>query len=76
MVSVLMQMKLSILKHSMNGGRKVLFIMTGLIGLLLAIGTIILFFFFFTEQAISKNILYVTFTIWTVGWMLVPILSG
>ncbi|MBH0346416.1 hypothetical protein AVT_02990 [Bacillus tropicus] len=76
MVSVLMQMKLSILKHSMNGGRKVLFIMTGLIGLLLAIGTIILFSFYPTEQAISKNILYVTFTIWTVGWMLGPILSG
>ncbi|MDA1600528.1 hypothetical protein PDL10_08895 [Bacillus cereus] len=76
MVSVLIQMKLSILKHSMNGGRKVLFIMAGLVGLLLAIGTIILFSFYPTEQAISKNILYVTFTIWTVGWILGPILSG
>ncbi len=71
-----MQMKLSILKHSMNGGRKVLFIMAGLIGLLLAIGTIILFSLYPTEQAISKNILYVTFTIWTVGWILGSILSG
>ncbi|WP_435051905.1 hypothetical protein [Bacillus fungorum] len=60
----------------MNGGRKVLFIMAGLIGLLLAIGTIILFSLYPTEQAISKNILYVTFTIWTVGWILGPILSG
>ncbi|PEX78994.1 hypothetical protein [Bacillus cereus] len=76
MVSTLIQMKLSILKHSMNGGRAVLFIMAGLVGLLLAIGTILLFSFYPTEQTISKSILYVTFAIWTVGWIIGPMLTG
>ncbi|MBE5106524.1 hypothetical protein IGI01_14880 [Bacillus thuringiensis] len=76
MVSVLIQMKLSILKHSMNGGRAVLFITAGLVGLLLAIGTILLFSFYPTEQNISKSILYVTFAIWTVGWIIGPMLTG
>ncbi|MFC9446525.1 hypothetical protein ACFTSE_09930 [Bacillus cereus] len=76
MVNVLIQMKLSILKHSMNRGRAVLFIMTGLVGLLLAIGTILLFSFYPTEQTISKSILYVTFAIWTVGWIIGPMLTG
>ncbi|MEB9303535.1 hypothetical protein P4I90_27030, partial [Bacillus cereus] len=76
MVNVLIQMKLSILKHSMNRGRAVLFIMTGLVGLLLAIGTILLFSFYPTEQNISKSILYVTFAIWTVGWIIGPMLTG
>ncbi|MGE7881580.1 hypothetical protein [Bacillus sp. NPDC094077] len=76
MVSVLIQMKLSILKHSMNGGRAVLFITAGLVGLLLAIGTILLFSFYPTEQTISKSILYVTFAIWTVGWIIGPMLTG
>ncbi|MBJ7931415.1 hypothetical protein COO04_03535 [Bacillus toyonensis] len=76
MVNVLIQMKLSILKHSMNRGRAVLFIMTGLVGLLLAIGTILLFSFYPTEQTISKSILYVTFAIWTLGWIIGPMLTG
>jgi len=76
LVNVLIQMKLSILKHSMNRGRAVLFIMTGLVGLLLAIGTILLFSFYPTEQNISKSILYVTFAIWTVGWIIGPMLTG
>ncbi|MDA1774999.1 hypothetical protein PDJ95_27220 [Bacillus cereus] len=76
MVNVLIQMKLSILKHSMNRGSAVLFIMTGLVGLLLAIGTILLFSFYPTEQTISKSILYVTFAIWTLGWIIGPMLTG
>lgn len=76
MVNVLIQMKLSMLKHSMNRGRAVLFIMTGLVGLLLAIGTILLFSFYPTEQTISKSILYVTFAIWALGWIIGPMLTG
>jgi ABC-2 type transport system permease protein len=60
----------------MNRGSAVLFIMTGLVGLLLAIGTILLFSFYPTEQTISKSILYVTFAIWTLGWIIGPMLTG
>ena len=68
-------MKLSILKHSMNRGRAVLFIMTGLVGLSLAIGTILLFLLSDRTKYI-KSILYVTFAIWTVGWIIGPMLTG
>ncbi|MCE0553866.1 hypothetical protein LQK80_13490 [Bacillus thuringiensis] len=55
LVNVLIQMKLSILKHSMNRGRAVLFIMTGLVGLLLAIGTILLFLFIQQNKIYQKH---------------------
>ncbi|PEF75118.1 hypothetical protein CON94_11860 [Bacillus pseudomycoides] len=76
MVSVLIRMKLSILKHSMDSGKAVLLIITGVVGLLIAIGTILLFSFYPTEHNVSKSILYVTFALWTVGWMLGPLLTG
>ncbi|HDX9577899.1 TPA: hypothetical protein ROX88_001408 [Bacillus pseudomycoides] len=74
MVSVLVRMKLAILRHSMNGGRAVLLIMGGLLGLLLAIGTILLFAL--ANSTISKDILYIVFAAWTFGWIMGPILTG
>ncbi|MGG3670577.1 hypothetical protein ABES96_05000 [Bacillus nitratireducens] len=76
MVSVLIRMKLSILKNSMNSGKAVLLTIIGIVGLLIAIGTIVLFSFYPTEHNVSKSILYVVFALWTVGWILGPILSG
>ncbi|MGH0827140.1 MULTISPECIES: hypothetical protein [Bacillus] len=76
MVSVLIRMKLSFLKNSMNSGKAVLFIITGIVGLLIAIGTILLFSFYPTEHNVSHSILYITFALWTVGWVLGPIIAG
>lgn len=54
-------MKLSILKNSMNSGKAVLFIVTGIIGLLIAIGTMLLFFFlsYETERFTKYSIHYI-----------------
>lgn len=60
----------------MNSGKAVLFIVTGIIGLLIAIGTMLLFSFYPTEQNVSQSILYITFALWTVGWVLGPIIAG
>ncbi|RWS44618.1 hypothetical protein EKA14_02170 [Bacillus mycoides] len=76
MASVLIRMKLSMLKNSMNSGKAVLLIITGIVGLLIAIGTILLFSFYPTEHNVSKSILYVIFALWTVGWILGPLLTG
>ncbi|MEH7457859.1 hypothetical protein V7183_11625 [Bacillus sp. JJ1127] len=76
MVSVLVRMKLAILRHSMNGGRAVLLIMGGLFGLLLAIGTVLLFAFYPTNPTVSKDILYIVFAVWTIGWIMGPMLTG
>ncbi|MGG5741789.1 MULTISPECIES: hypothetical protein [Bacillus cereus group] len=76
MVSVLVRMKLAILRHSMNGGRAVLLIMGGLFGLLLAIGTVLLFSFYPTDPAAPKDILYIVFAVWTIGWIMGPMLTG
>ncbi|PEM71251.1 hypothetical protein COL60_08145 [Bacillus pseudomycoides] len=76
MVGVLVRMKLAILRHSMNGGRAVLMIMDGLFGLLLAIGTVLLFSFYPTNLAAPKDILYIVFAVWTIGWIIGPILTG
>lgn len=74
MVNVMIRMKISLLRHSMSGGRATLMIIGGVIGLLLAISTILLSVLYNHET--SANLICIAFGFWMIGWIIGPMLIG
>ena len=76
MVSVLIKIKLATIRHSMTGSRAALMIIGGVLGLLLAAGTILLSIVAAGTSDSPVNILCLTFLLWTIGWIVGPLLTG
>lgn len=76
MVGVLIQIKLATLRHSMTGSRAAVTIIGGVSGLLLAVGTLLLSITASEPATGSVNVLCLVFLLWTLGWVLGPLLTG
>lgn len=76
MVGVLIRMKLAIVRHSMTGERAFLMFLGALVGLLLAGGTVLLALTDFATADIRLDLLAGVFAVWTLGWILAPVLFG
>ncbi|MGE7694468.1 hypothetical protein ACQKNC_10145 [Lysinibacillus sp. NPDC094177] len=74
MVNVMVRMKLSLLRHSMSGGRAALIIIGGVIGLLLAVSTILLGVLYSND--IAADLICIVFGFWMIGWIIGPMLVG
>ncbi|GAB0168229.1 hypothetical protein LSPCS325_16660 [Lysinibacillus sp. CTST325] len=74
MVNVMIRMKISLLRHSMSGGRATLMIIGGVIGLLLAVSTILLGVLYNHET--SADLICIAFGLWMIGWIIGPMLVG
>jgi len=74
MVNVMVRMKLSLLRHSMSGGRAALMIVGGGIGLSLAVGTILLGVLYSNDT--SADLICIAFGFWMIGWIIGPMLVG
>lgn len=74
MVNVMIRMKISLLRHSMSGGRAILMMSGGVIGLLLAVSTILLSVLYNHEA--SADLICIAFGFWMVGWIIGPMLVG
>ncbi|MEW9532113.1 hypothetical protein [Microbispora sp. NPDC049125] len=75
MVGVLISMKLAVLRRSMSAGRAASMVTGALIGLALAVGTIVLAVRI-DPSPISSGLLSLVFLGWTLGWLLGPMLTG
>lgn len=76
MVGVLIRMKLAVLRHSMTGQRAADMIGGGVLGLILAGGTIWLALHDWPVDGLSLDLVGAAFAIWTVGWLFGPVLFG
>lgn len=74
MVNVMVRMKLSLLRHSMSGGRTALMIIGGIIGSLLAVSTILLGVLYSND--IAADLICIAFGLWMIGWIIGPMLVG
>lgn len=75
MVNVMVRMKLSLLRHSMSGGRTALMIIGGIIGSLLAVSTILLGVLY-SSNDIAADLICIAFGLWMIGWIIGPMLVG
>ncbi|MEW9528448.1 hypothetical protein [Microbispora sp. NPDC049125] len=73
---VLIQMKVRMIAHSMNGTRASGMILGGLAGLVLAAGTIILAGSGVVAPALRADLTAAVFAVWLFGWLLGPIYTG
>ena len=76
MVGILIRMKLAVLRHSMTGQRAADMIGGGVLGLVLAGGTIWLAGHDWPVDGLSLDLVGAAFAIWTVGWLFGPVLFG
>lgn len=76
MVGVLIRLKLDVLRHSTTGLRSALTIVGLVLGMLLAVGTVLLGALDFTGPGVAINLLCVGFLIWTIGWVVGPLVTG
>ena len=76
MAVVLIRMKLAILRHSMSGAQATWMVTGGLVGLVLAAGTILLSALPFQHPSAVGDLLAVTYAIWLLGWIIGPIIVG
>ena len=76
MVGILIRMKLSVLRHSMNPQRASEMISGLSLGLLAAAVTIWLAILPFSHESSSIDVLAGAFALWSLGWIMGPILFG
>jgi ABC-2 type transport system permease protein len=76
MVGILIRIKLALLRHSLTGSRAALLLVGGALGLLLAAGTLLLSLAQSSSSASAVNALCLVFLLWTLGWVLGPLLTG
>ena len=76
MVGVLIRMKLAVLRHSMTGQRAADMIGGGVLGLVLAGGTIWLALRDWPVDGLPLDLVGAAFAIWTIGWLFGPVLFG
>ncbi|MEU7948553.1 hypothetical protein AB0C50_28045 [Micromonospora taraxaci] len=76
MVGILIRMKLAVLRHSMTGQRAADMIGGGVLGLVLAGGTIWLALHDWPVDGLPLDLVGAAFAIWTIGWLFGPVLFG
>ncbi|WP_326954592.1 hypothetical protein [Amycolatopsis sp. NBC_01286] len=76
MVGVLIRMKLAVLRRSMSGQRAASMLAGGSIGLVLAIGTLVVGFSHFGSPETAVAVLSLLLMVWTLGWLFGPMLTG
>jgi ABC-2 type transport system permease protein len=76
MVGLLIRMKLAVLRHSMTGQRAADMIGGGVLGLILAGGTIWLALHDWPVDGLPLDLVGAAFAIWTIGWLFGPVLFG
>ena len=76
MVGVLIRMKVAVLRHSVTGRRAADTIGGGVLGLALALATIWLVARGWPVPGLSTDLLAAAFVLWTVGWLLGPVVFG
>jgi ABC-2 type transport system permease protein len=72
----LIHMKLAVMRRDISGPRSSWVFGGAVIGLALAVGTIVMATVEATRQSTVMDLLAVTFGVWTLGWMLGPAYSG
>ncbi|MDG4780839.1 hypothetical protein O7614_14430 [Micromonospora sp. WMMD961] len=76
MVGILIRMKLAVLRHSMTGQRAADMIGGGVLGLVLAGGTIWLALRDWPVDGLPLDLVGAAFAIWMIGWLFGPVLFG
>ncbi|WP_330467815.1 hypothetical protein [Micromonospora zamorensis] len=76
MVGILIRMKLAVLRHSMTGQRAADMIGGGVLGLVLAGGTIWLALHDWPVDGLPLDLVGAAFAIWMIGWLFGPVLFG
>ncbi len=76
MVGILIRMKLSVLRHSMNEQRASETISGVSLGFVAAAGTIWLATLPFRQESIAMDVLAAAFSLWLLGWIMGPIFFG
>jgi len=75
-VGVLIRMKLAVLRRSMSGQRAASMLAGGSIGLVLAVGTLLVGFSSFGSPDTEVAVLSLLLMVWTLGWLFGPMLTG
>ncbi|GAB2773505.1 hypothetical protein [Amycolatopsis magusensis] len=76
MVGVFVRLKLLVLRNSLRGSRIVGWVFGGLIGLLAAVGTLLVGFVPFDRPETSVDLLASIHAVWLIGWVLAPVATG
>ena len=76
MVGVLIRIKLATVRHAMTGGKAAVMIIGGTLGLLAAAGTLLLSSAPSGRSADAVTALCLVFLLWTLGWIVGPLLTG
>lgn len=76
MVGVLIRTRLAVLRHSLSGQRLLVMGTGAVVGLALAAGTVGVGVVDLPSPEISTDVLAATFLIWTLGWALLPVITG
>src|SRR5690349_17985682 len=76
MVHILIRMKLTVLRHSLTGTRRSLFVLGVSLGLLAAGLTVWVSLLHVENPASSGDLLALALSIWALGWALGPTLMG
>ncbi|HEY0449105.1 hypothetical protein [Actinophytocola sp.] len=76
MVGVLIRMKWRVLRHSLRGKQAVLTAAGAVVGLLAALGTIAVATADFDHPGVAVDVLAAAYLLWTVGWLVGPVLTG
>ncbi|GAA2552942.1 hypothetical protein GCM10010435_24100 [Winogradskya consettensis] len=76
MAGTLIRMKLAVIRHSMTGNKLFLMIAGGIIGLALALGTVMFAVIDFGADGVRGDLLGGLYLLWTLGWLIGPLWSG
>lgn len=76
MVGVLIRMKLRVLRHSTRGPQAVALALGAALGTLAALATLTIGAVEFTNPNASVDLIAATYLLWTIGWLVGPILTG
>lgn len=76
MVGVLIRMKWRVLRHSLRGTQSALTAGGAVFGLLAALGTILTATADVDRPGVAVDLLAAVYLLWTIGWLLGPILTG
>jgi hypothetical protein len=76
MVGALIQLKLAVLRHSIKGLNSVLKLFGYGLGMVFAISTILLAANSPGNEEVNTNILCFAFVVWTLGWIVAPLITG
>ncbi|QFU92404.1 hypothetical protein [Amycolatopsis sp. YIM 10] len=76
MVGVFVRLKLLVLRNSLRGTRIVGWLLGGLVGLVVAVGTLLVGVVPFERPETSVDLLASIYALWLIGWVLAPVATG